>query len=191
MCLLRLALIFCCGCMLLLIFIFTWHPLKEKIPGEQVSRGLLNWDCEKLFQFIPKEKLLLLTCVGRRILEKSSLECSSDGDGLIIFWATVEVEYLHLDIADDIANISSSLLESYASSPHSELWPVMFFISHFGNSKDFNFRMVVFLAEWFVIFLFAHSSANGDFLSFCSTLYLLCWPPWIDFYTKHQLEEHE
>ena len=109
MCLLRLALIFCCGCMLSLIFIFTWHPLKEKIPGEQVSRGLLSWDCEKLFQFIPKEKLLLLTCVGRRILEKSSLECSSDGDGLIIFWATVEVEYLHLDIADDIANISSSL----------------------------------------------------------------------------------
>ena len=139
------------------------HPLKEKMLVEQVSRGLLNWDCEKLFQFIPKEKLLLLTCVGRRILEKSSLECSSDGDGLIIFWATVEMEYLHLDIADDIANISSSLLESYASSPHSELWPVMFFISHFRNPKDFNFRTVDFLAEWFVILSFAHKSANGDF----------------------------
>ena len=190
MCRLRLALSFCCGCMLSLIFIFTWHPLKEKIPGEQVSRGLLSWDCEKLFQFIPKEKLLLLTCVGRRILEKSSLECSSDGDGLIIFWATVEVEYLHLDIADDIANISSSLPESCASSPRSELWPVMFFISNFGNPKYFNFRTVVFLAEWFV-FLGAHNSANGDFFSFCSALRLLCWSPWLDFYTKHQLGEHQ
>ena len=110
---------------------------------------------------------------------------------LNFFWARVEVEYLHLDIADDIANISSSFPESYASSPRSELWPVMFFISHFGNPKDFNFRTVVFLAEWFVIFLFAHNSANGDFFSFCSTLYLLCWPPWLDFYTKHQLEEHQ
>ena len=177
----------------MLIFIFTWHPLKEKIPGEQVSRSLLSWDCEKLFQFIPNEKLLLSTGVGWRVLEKSSLDCSGDGDGLIFFffWPTVEEEFLHLDIADDIANISSLLPESYVSSPRSELWPVMFFISHFGNPKDFNFRTVVFLAEWFVIFLFAHNSANGDFFSFCSTLYLLCWPPWLDFYTKHQLEEHQ
>ena len=106
--------------MLLLIFIFTWRPLKEKIPGEKVSRGLLSCDCDKLFQFIPKEKLLLSTGVGWRVLEKSSLDCSGDGDGLIFFWS-VEVEYLDLDIADDIANISSSLPESYASSPHSEL----------------------------------------------------------------------
>ena len=190
MCLLRLALIFYCGCMLLLIFIFTWHPLKEKIPGEQVSRGLLSWDCEKLFQFIPKEKLLLSTGVGWRVLEKSSLDCSGDGDGSNFFWTTVEVEYLYLDIADDIANILSSFPESYASNPRSELWPVMFFISHFGNLKDFNFWTVVFLADWF-IFLSAHNSANGDFFSFCSTLSLLCWPPWLDFYTKHQLEEHQ
>ena len=39
----------------------------------------------------------------------------------------------------------------------------MFFISYFGNPKDFSFRTVVFLAEWFVIFLFGHNSANGDF----------------------------
>ena len=174
MCPLRLALLFCCGCMMLLIFIFTLHPLREKIPGKQVPRGLLSWDCEKLFQFIPKEKCLLSTGVEWRVLEKSSLDCSGNGDGLILFWATVEVEYLDLDIADDIANISSSLSESYASSLRAELWPVMFFISHFGNPKDFSFRTVVFLAEWFVIFLFAHSSANGDFFSFCSTLCLLC-----------------
>ena len=152
MCRLRLALLFCCGCILLLIFIFTWHPLKGKILGKQVSRGLLSWNCENLFQFIPKEKLLLLTGVGWRVLEKSSLDCSGDGDGFILFWATVEVEYLDLDIADDIANISSSLPESYAPSPSSELWPAMFFISHFGNPKDLNFRTVVLLAEWFVIF---------------------------------------
>ena len=85
MCLLRLALSFCCGCMLLLVFIFIWHPLKEKIPREQVPRDLLSWDCEKLFQFIPKEKLLLPAGVGWRILEKSSLDCSGDGDGLIFF----------------------------------------------------------------------------------------------------------
>ena len=39
---------------------------------------------------------------------------------------------------------------------------MMFFISHFGNLKDFHFRTVVFLAKWFVVFLFAHRSANGD-----------------------------
>ena len=40
---------------------------------------------------------------------KSSFDCSGNGDGFFFFLATVEVEYLHLDIADDIANISSSL----------------------------------------------------------------------------------
>ena len=139
MCRLRLALWSCCGCMLLLIFIFTWTPLKEKIPGEQVARDLLSWDCEKLFQFIPKEKLLLLlTGVGWRVLGKLSLDCAGDGDGLIFFSATVEVEYLYLDIADDIANISSSLPESYASSPRSELCSVMFFFYFtFWKSKRF------------------------------------------------------
>ena len=132
---------------------------------------------------------MLSTGVGWRVLEKSSLDCSGDGFGsFFFFWATVEVECLDLDIGDDNANISSSLTESYASSPRSELWPVMCFISHSGNPKDFNFRTVVFLAESFVIFLFAHSSANGDFFSFCSTLRLLYWPPWLDFYTKHQSE---
>ena len=134
-------------------------------------------------------KLLLSTGVGWRVLEKSSLDCSGGGFGsFFFFWATVEVECLDLDIGDDNANISSSLPESYASSPRSELWPVMCFISHSGNPKDFNFRTVVFLAESFVIFLFAHNSANGDFFSFCSTLCLLYWPPWLDFYTKHQSE---
>ena len=120
MCRLPLALLFCCGCMLLLIFIFTWHPLKEKIPGEQVSRGLLSWDCEKLFQFIPKEKLLLSTGVGwRKVVVVDGCWMKSPGEikfrlfrwwwWLNFFWATVEVEYLHLDIADDIANILSSL----------------------------------------------------------------------------------
>ena len=80
-CRLRLALLFCCGCMLLLIFIFTWHPLEKKVPGEQVPRGLLSCDCEKSFRFISKETLLLPTDVGSRVLEKSSLDCSGDGDG--------------------------------------------------------------------------------------------------------------
>ena len=156
MCRLRLALLFCCSCILLLIFIFTWHPLKGKILGKQVSGGLLNWNCENLFQFIPKEKLLLLTGVGWRVLEKSSLDCSGDGDGFILFWATVEVEYLDLDIADDIANISSSLTESYASSQHSELWPVMFFISHFGNPKILIFKRLFFLQSG-LLFFYLHT----------------------------------
>ena len=119
------------------------------------ARGLLSFQCETSFQFVPKEKLLLSTVIGWRVLEKSSLDCSGDGNGLIFFiiiWTTVEVEYLDLDIADDIANISSSLPQSYASSSRSELWPVMLFISHFGNPKDFNFRTVFFLADWLVIF---------------------------------------
>ena len=62
-------------------------------------------ETEKLIEFIPKEKLLVSTSIGWRILEKSSLDCSGDGDGLILFWATVEVKYLDLDIADDIENI--------------------------------------------------------------------------------------
>ena len=81
MCRLRLALLFCCDCLLLLVFIFTWHPLKQKIPDEQVPKGLLSRDCERSFQFIPKEKLLLSTGVGWRVLEKSSLDCSGDDDG--------------------------------------------------------------------------------------------------------------
>ena len=44
-----------------------------------------------------------------RVLDKSILDCSGDDDGLNVFWATVEVQYLNLDIAGDIANISSSL----------------------------------------------------------------------------------
>ena len=39
----------------------------------------------------------------------------------------------------------------------------MFLISHFGNPKDFNFRRVLLLAKWFVIFLFEHNCANSDF----------------------------
>ena len=89
---------------------------------------------------------------------KSSLDCSGDGYGWIFFWTTVEVEHLDLDIADDIANILAWLPELYASRPRSEQWPVMFFNSHFGNPKGFNFRI-----EWFVVFLFAYNSANGDF----------------------------
>ena len=53
----------------------------------------------------------------------------------------MEVEELDLDIADDIC-----------IKTRSELWPVMFFISHFENTKDFNFRTVVFLEDWFVCF---------------------------------------
>ena len=173
-CLRLVALLFCCGCMLLLIFTFTWHPLKERIPDEQVPKGLLSCDCEKSFQFNPKETLLLMG-VGWIVLEKSRLDCSGDGDSWNFFWAKVEVEYLDLYIADDIANISSSLPELYASSPHSELWPVMFFISHFGNPKDFSFQTVVFLAEWFFNFLFAHNSANGHVFSFCSTLFIVLY----------------
>ena len=46
---LRLAFLSCCVCMLLM-FVFTWHPLKEKISGEQVPRGLLS--CERLREVI-------------------------------------------------------------------------------------------------------------------------------------------
>ena len=150
-CPLRLALLFCCGSMLLLIFIFTWHPLKDKIPGEQVSRSLLSWDCEKLFQFIPKEKLLLSTGIAWRVLEKSCLDCSGDGDDLIFLsnnggggvrFRNCWWHYKHFIFITRVICIKT----------RSELWPVMFFISHFENTKDFNFRTVVFLEDWFVCF---------------------------------------
>ena len=184
MCRLRLVLLFYCDCLLLLVFIFTWHPLKQKIPDEQVPKGLLSRNCERSFQFIPKRKLLWMG-VRWRVLEKSSLDCSGDDDGWNFFWTTVKMEYLyifrycwwhckHFLFITEILCI---------------MWPVMFFISYFENPKDFNLRKVVFPTDW--IFLFAHSFANGDFFLFCSTLCLLCWSPWIDFYTKHQLEEHQ
>ena len=171
MCRLRLASLFCCGCMLLLIFIFTWNPLKEKIPGEQVSRGLLSWDCEKLFQFIPTEKLLLSTGAGWRILEKSSLDCCGDGHGLNFFeqqwrWSTFHLHY------------QNHMHQVHVQS--CDRWCFLFHI-YFRCFLFHSFRTVVFLAEWFVTFSFAHNSANGDFFSFCSTLCLLCWPPWLDF----------
>ena len=175
MCRLRLASLFCCGCMLLLIFIFTWNPLKEKIPGEQVSRGLLSWDCEKLFQFIPTEKLLLSTGAGWRILEKSSLDCCGDGHGLNFFeqqwrWSTFHLHY------------QNHMHQVHVQS--CDRWCFLFHI-YFRCFLLHSFRTVVFLAEWFVTFSFAHNSANGDFFSFCSTLCLLYWPSWLDFYTKH------
>ena len=70
-----------------------------------------------------------------------------------------------------------------------DLW--CFFISQCGNPKDFNFRTVVFLAEWFGFFYLSTILLMVTFFSFCSTLCLLCWPPWLEFYTKHQLEEHQ
>ena len=146
MCHLRLALLFYCGCMLLLIFIYLLNIRWKR-------KYLVNKSQEVCL--VPEKKLFLSTGVGWRVLEKLSLHCSGDGDGWKYFWTTVEVEYLDLDIADDIANISSSLMESYASSPRSQLWPVMLFRSHFGNPNDFNFRTVVLLAEWFDIFLFS------------------------------------
>ena len=110
--------------------------IETKIPDEQVPKLLLSRDCERSFQFIPKEKLLLSTGVGWRVLEKSSLGCSGDDDGWNFFWTTVEMEYFDIDIADDIVNIFSSLSESYVSSPRSELWPVMFYFI-FWKSKRF------------------------------------------------------
>ena len=98
---------------------------------------------------------MLSTGVGWRVLEKSSLDCSGDGFGsFFFFWATVEVECLDLDIGDDNANISSSLPESYASSPRSELWPVMCFISHSGNPKDFNFLKRLFFLQSRLLFFY-------------------------------------
>ena len=38
--------------------------MEEKIPTEQVPRDLVSCACEKSFQFILKEKLLLSTRVG-------------------------------------------------------------------------------------------------------------------------------
>ena len=133
MCCLRLALLFCCDYMLLLISIFTWHTLKEKVPGEQWRVVVTVKSHSNLFR---KKNLLLSAGVGWRALEKASLDCSGDGDDLNLFWTTVEVEYLDLDIADAIANILSSLPELYGSSTFRAVtWDVFCFT--FWKSKRF------------------------------------------------------
>ena len=185
---LRLALLFCCGCMLLLIFVFTWHQLKEKISGEQVPRGLLS--CERLRE-------LILIFSERKVVFVDGCWIKRPGETkvrLLRWWRWLKFIFEQQSrwstiLLMALQNISSSLPESYASSSRSGLWPVMFFISHFGNPKDFNFRTFFFLQSGF--FLFVHNSTNGDFFSFCSILCLLCWTPWLDFYTKHQLDEHQ
>ena len=102
----------------------TWWTVKS------------SCDCEESFQVIPKKNLLLSTGVGWRALEKASLDCSGDDDDLNLFWITVEVEYLDLDIADAIANISSSLPELHASSTFRAVtWDVFCFT--FWKSKRF------------------------------------------------------
>ena len=67
----------------------------------------------------------------------------------------MEVEELDLDIDDDTRNISSSLPESYASRHVQSCDNVMFFITRFENTKDFNFRTVVFLEDWGFFFICA------------------------------------
>ena len=80
--------------------------------------------------------------VGWRVLEKSSLGCSGDSNGLNVFWATVKVEYLDLDIGDDIANISSSLPGSYCMIhvhvQSCDLWSFLFHILEIQKSLIFK-----------------------------------------------------
>ena len=144
------------------IYIYL-KSIERKTLHEQVSRGLLSWDYDKLFQFISKQKLLLSTGVGWRFLEKSSLDYSRDGDCLTSFFL------LRISGGGVLrfrcwwhCKYFIFLPESYASSPRSELWSVIFFISHFENPKDVNFQTVVFLQSVCCFFLFAHSSGNGD-----------------------------
>ena len=174
---LRLALSFCCGYMLLLIFIFTWHPLKEKIPGEQVSRGLLSWDCEKLFQFIPKEKLLLSTGVGWRVLEESSLDCFGDGDGLIFVFLSNSgggvptFRYCwwhckHFIFITRIICIKSTFRAVFCD---------VFFLFHILEIQKILIFERLFSLQSGLLF------SKGHFFSFCSTLCLLRWSLWLDF----------
>ena len=79
-----------------------------------------------------------------------------------------------LHMADGMTNMFISLRESYPPRPRSLLWPVMFLISHIENPDEFNVSIVVFLAEWFVIFSFLHNSFMQSYFSFDLTLYLLC-----------------
>ena len=137
MCRLRLAFI--------LIFTFTWHPLKAKIPGEQVSRGLLSWDYEKLFQFIPKEKFLLSTGVGWRALEKSRLDCSGDGDGLIFLsnsgGGVLKLQTFHLHYRNHMHQVRFQ---------SSDLWCFLFHILEI--QKSLIFERLFFLQSVFFLF---------------------------------------
>ena len=111
-----------------------------------------------MLQFVPKEKLKLLFNRQCRVLWHpiNSWLC------IRIFLRLFGDEHFNstdaLHMTYYMVDISSSLPESHASRPHSELWSVMFFISHDFNPHDSNFRTVAFLAEWFVIFLFLHNS---------------------------------
>ena len=127
----------------LLMFIVTWHPLKLKRPGEQLPRGLLSWDYEK----------------------KSSLDCFGDGDGLIVFLSNSGGEVLtfrycwwhckHFIFITRIICIKTTFRAVTCD---------VFLFHILEIQKILIFERFVFVAEWFVIFLFAHNSANGVFL---------------------------
>ena len=82
---LRLAFLFCYVYMLL-IFVFTWHPLKKKISGEQVPRVLLR--CESLREVIlifSERKVVFVDGCWIKRPGKPRLDCPGDGDGLNLF----------------------------------------------------------------------------------------------------------
>lgn len=47
--------------------------------------------------------------------------------------------------------------------PLADVWPVIFFISHFGIPELFSFFTTVFLALWLVKFFSGHRSFSGEF----------------------------
>ena len=154
----------------LLMFIVTWHPLKLKRPGEQLPRGLLSWDYEK----------------------KSSLDCFGDGDGLIVFLSNSGGEVLtfrycwwhckHFIFITRIICIKTTFRAVTCD---------VFLFHILEIQKILIFERLFLLQSGLLFFYLRTILLMVFFFSFCSTLCLLCWPPWLDFYTKLQVEEYQ
>ena len=56
------------------------------------------------------------------------------------------------------------------------------------NPDEFNASIVIFLAEWFVIFSFLHNPFIQSYFWFNVKVHLLCRFPSVEFHTKHLLK---
>ena len=93
----------------------------------------------------------------------------------LFFWATVEVEYLDLDIADDIANISSSYL-NHMHQVHVQSCNLWYFLFHILEiQKILIFDWLFFLQSGLLSFVV--NSANGDLFFILLNIVLIVFTP--------------
>ena len=189
---LYLQLLFCCGCMLSSIFTFTWHPPKEGIPGEQVPRGFLSCDCE-LWEVIPiyfERQVVLVDGSSMKIPGEIKFRLFRWWQWLKIFLRNcrgraLRFRYCWWHCKHFIFIIAIVCINFTFRAVTCDVF-LFFYFTFFGNPKKLIFERLFLFQSGLLFFCLRTILLMGWLFSFCSTLCLLCWPPWFDFYTKHQ-----